>query len=159
MNNREDLLKKYKHKITPGEKSIEELIDFLKQKVDIKEISTTDLPESIMKHIILNAVHCLRNQRLNLTAREFNFIAYKLFKNDKSNLYYQSNYAHISNNEKEDIIYVVFETKTGCIHSNCNRLLLELFIEQGISEFDYKNETPMFYAYLGYLDAYNNGEY
>ena len=53
----------------PGEKSIEELIDFIKQKVDIKEISTTDLPESIMKHIAFNAVHCLRNQRLNLTAR------------------------------------------------------------------------------------------
>jgi len=141
MNNREDLLKKYKHKIMPGEKSIEELIDFLKQKVDIKEISTTDLPESIMKHIAFNAVHCLRNQRLNLTAREFNFIAYKVLKNDKSNLYYQSNYAHISNNEKGDIIYVVFETKTGCINSNCNRLLLELFIEQGISEFDYKNKT------------------
>ncbi|MEG6521901.1 hypothetical protein [Desulfotomaculum sp. 1211_IL3151] len=38
-----DLIKKYKHKIIPGEKSIEELIDYLKHKTDIVEIAATEL--------------------------------------------------------------------------------------------------------------------
>jgi len=158
MNNRDRLKKKYKHKITPGEKSVEELIEHLKHKVDIVEIATTELRKSILQHIIYNVINCIRNQQ-NLSADELNILAYKLIKNGKSNSYYQCNYAHISDDEEDDIIYVVIETKTGAIHSNSSKLLLELFVEQGISQYDYDNETLIFDAYLGYLDWYSNEEY
>lgn len=159
MNKREYLLKKYKSKIIPGEKSIQELIDFLKQKADITEISATDLEKSIMWHIMFNVIHSLRNQQFNLTADELDFAAYKLTKNAKNDLYYQSSHTHIYDDEEDDIIYVVFEIKTGCIHSNSNKLLLELFIEQGVSESDYQHQTIVLDAYLTYLDWYSNGQY
>lgn len=159
MDNRDPLLKKYKHKIIPGEKNVEELIDYLKHKVDIVEIATTELIKFILQHIIYNVVHCIRNQQLNLTAEELNFVAYKLIKNDKSNSYYQYDYVHIDDEQEDDLIFVVFEARTGSIYSNSNKLQLELFVEQGVSQYDYDNETLMLVSYLSYLDRYSNEEY
>ena len=207
MNN---LIKKYKHKIAPGEKSIEELVDYLKHKMDIVKIPTSVLPESYLKHIIFNVIHCLRNEELNislgknidlhpfttalkvsksrtgkqegvhidtaekirnlnkqsydipkesnLTTDDLNFVTYKILKNPKSNSYYQYNYAHLSV-QGDDFIFVIFETRTGVIHCNSSKLMLELHIEQGISQFDYDNETILLIDYLSSLDQYSNGEY
>lgn len=207
MNN---LIKKYKHKITPGEKSVEELIDYLKHKADIVEISTTELPKSYLQHMIFNVIHCLRNEKLNisigentniqpfknalkvstskvnkqggvhtdtaekirklteqsnsvpkeskLTTDDLNFVAYKILKNPKSNSYYQYDYAHFIV-QGDDFIFVVFETTTGVIQSNSSKLMLELHIEQGVSQYDYDNETSLFINYLASLDQYANGDY
>lgn len=159
MNNIDILVKKYKHKITPGEKSVEKLIDFLKGKVDIEEIAITELMQSIIQSITYNVIHSLRNQELNLTAGELIFFAYKLSKSNKNSPYYQLDFANLSKDPEKDMIYVVFEKKTGVIHSNCNKLLKELFIEQGVSQYDYDNETSLLYGYLHYLDSYFQGHY
>lgn len=158
MNNRDFLLKKYKHKIIPGEKSVEELIDYLKGKVDIVEIATSELIPSIFQYIKFNVVNCMRNHDLNLTASDLNLLAYKLIKNNNNTSYYQE-FKHISNDYEYDIIYVVFEKRTGYINSNCNKLLLELFIEQGISQYDYDHDTILLTGYISYLHKYSYGEY
>lgn len=156
MNN---LRKKYKHKITPGEKSIEELIEYLKHKTDIVEIATTVLPASYLHHMIYNVLHCLRNEELNISADELNFVIYKIIRNHKSNSYYQYDYAHLLDFQEDDFIFVVFETRTGVIHCNSGKLMIELIIEQGVSQYDYDNETRLFNVYLAYLDQYSNGDY
>lgn len=158
MNNRDPLLKKYKHKIIPGEKNVDELIKYLKNKVNIVEISTTELVKPILQCITYNVVHCIRNEQLKLTADELNFVAHKLIRNDKSNSYYQYDYVHIDEQE-DDLIFVIFEMRTGNIYSNSNKLQLELFVEQGVSQYDYDNETLMLVSYLSYLDRYSNEEY
>ncbi|MCL6479491.1 MAG: hypothetical protein K6T65_13985 [Peptococcaceae bacterium] len=157
MNSRDPLIVKYKHKIIPGEKNVDELIEYLKRKVDIVEISATELVNPILQFITYNVVHCIRNKQLKLTADELNFIAYKLIRNDKSTSYYQNDYVHVGEQE-DDIIFVVLETKTGSIYSNSNKLQLELFVEQGVSQYDYDNETLMLVSYLSYLDRYSNEE-
>lgn len=158
MDNRDPLLKKYKHKIIPGEKNVDELIKYLKNKVDIVEISTTELVKSILQFITYNVVHCIRNKQPKLSEDELNFVAYKLIRNDKGNSYYQYDYVHI-NGQEDDLIFVVFETRTGSIYSNSNKLQLELFVEQGVSQYDYENETLVLISYLSYLDRYSNEEY
>ncbi len=195
MNN---LIKKYKHKIIPGEKSIVELIDYLKHKMNIMEIPTTALPEFYLQHMIFNVIFCLRNEKLNisigkntklhpfiaakvskyrtgeqvgahkdksgkiknpdqeskLTTDDLNFIAYKILRNSKSNSYYQ-----YDSFQGDRFIFVVFETRTGVIHCNSSKLMLELLIEQGVSQHDYDNETILFIDYLSSLDQYTNKEY
>ena len=148
---------KNEHKITPGEKSVENLIDFLKGKVDIVETEITELTKSIFKHIIHNAVHGNQNQK-NLTANELNFIVYKVLKNNRSNSYYQSYIPKVDHSE-DVTIYVVFEKKTRGIYTNSNILFLELSIERGVSQYDYDNDTDLFKGYLFYLDSYSKGEY
>ncbi|WP_449241317.1 hypothetical protein [Desulfoscipio gibsoniae] len=154
-----DLIKKYKHKIMPREKSVEELIDYLKHKTDIVEIATTALLESYVKLMIFNIIHCLRNEKFAIPAHEFNFVAYKIIRNHKSNPYYQHDYVHFFDVQEDDFIFVIFETKTGVIHCNSGRLMLELHIEQGVSQYDYDNETLLFIDYLCSLDLYSNGDY
>lgn len=156
-NNSNYVLMKNEHKITPGEKSVENLIDFLKGKVDIVETEITELTKSIFKHIIHNAVHGNQNQK-NLTANELNFIVYKVLKNNRSNSYYQSYIPKVDHSE-DVTIYVVFEKKTRGIYTNSNILFLELSIERGVSQYDYDNDTDLFKGYLFYLDSYSKGEY
>ncbi|MEG6522252.1 hypothetical protein [Desulfotomaculum sp. 1211_IL3151] len=91
-----------------------------------------------------------------LTTDDLNFVAYKIVNNPKSNSYYQYDYAHFIEN---DLIFVVLETKTGFIHSNSGKLMLELRIEQGVSQYDYDNQTLLFIDYLASLDLYSNDEY
>ncbi|MDR3586982.1 MAG: hypothetical protein P4L59_16970 [Desulfosporosinus sp.] len=154
------LWEKYKHKIVPGEKSTEELINFLKDKVDVVEIDTTEFSRFFMERHIINIVHCVRNQELKLTANDLNIIAFNIIKDNRSNSYYQCRpVQRIANKHKNDMIYVVFEKRTGYIHSNSNKLLLELFIERGISQYDYDNDTNLLHSYLFYLDSYSKGEY
>ncbi len=159
MDDQNYLRTRYKHLISPGEKSFNELKDLLKRKADVVEISVEELSESIQQHIIFNAVHSIRNEQLKLTAAELNLVAYKLINNDQSAGYYQYRYAHLSNLQEDDIIYVVFETRTGYINSNSNKLLVELMVGQGISQYDYDNDTLMFRAYLNHFDSYVTGEY
>lgn len=158
MNSRDPLITKYKHKIIPGEKNADELIEHLKKKVYIVEIPPTELVNPILESITYNFVHCIRNKQLKLTAGELNLVAYKLIRNDKSTSYYQNDYVHVGEQE-DDIIFVVFETRTGSIYSNSDKLQLELFVEQGVSEYDYDNETLMLVSYLSYLDRYSNEKY
>lgn len=60
---------------------------------------------------------------------------------------------------QDDRIYVVFEKGTGYIRSNNNKLLLELFLERGVSQYDFDNDTNWLRSYLFYLESYSNGEY
>lgn len=205
------LVNKYKSKVTPGERTVVELIDYLKNKMDVVEMPTSILPESYLQHMIFNVINCLRNEKLNisigenanrnpfiaalkvsktrvgkqggvrvaaaeenrklteqsaavakeskLTTDDLNFVAYKIIKNPKSNSYYQYDYAHLFDFQEDNFIFVVFETKTGVIHSNSGKLLLELHIKQGVSQYDYDNETVLFIDYLSSLEHYSNGEY
>jgi len=148
---------KNEHKITPGEKSVENLIDFLKGKVDIVETEITKLTKSIFKHIIQNVVHGNQNKE-NSTSNELDFIVYEVVKNNRSNSYYQSYIPKVDHSENVTI-YVVFEKKTRGIYTNSNILFLELSIERGVSQYDYDNDTDLFKGYLFYLDSYSKGEY
>lgn len=164
-NGSDDLMKKYKHKITPGEKSVEELIDFLKGKVDIVETATTELDQSFYEYYIIGNV--VRGTNENLIANELNFIIYKVLKNNRSNPYYQCYVPNIRNpenpenlkNPEDAPIYVVFEKRTRRIYTNSNRLRLELYIERGVSQYDYDNDTDLLHSYLFYLHSYSTGEY
>ena len=59
----------------------------------------------------------------------------------------------------EKYIYVIFERNTGYISTNSAQLQLELSVEQGVSQYDYDNDTDMFLYYITCLDRLKKEEY
>ncbi|WP_324823188.1 hypothetical protein [Sinanaerobacter sp. ZZT-01] len=148
---KDKLYAKYKEQVLPGEKSLDQIIDFLKNKVDIEQINFNILPENIRSGSIYNVIHSLRNERIKEKTENLDFLVYKMIKNDRSSIYYSS-YIHTSPNQDYDIIYLIIEKSTMCLQSNCNRLITELLIYQGVSEYDYTNKTLMLYSYFSILE-------
>lgn len=73
----------------------------------------------------------------------------------------------ILDNDSEQVSYekivVLIENNTEYITSNCGKLQLEFFLEQGISQSHYELETPELFGYLRYflvdsvcLEGFNN---
>ncbi|MDR1159444.1 MAG: hypothetical protein LBK69_02355 [Syntrophomonadaceae bacterium] len=153
------LIKNHKHKIIPGKKSIEELLIYLKSKVDIIEISNCDIINTLLYREGITLVNSLYNHCLKLTLDELEYSIFHIINNEKSSYYYDNNYACISSVQTENIIFVAFEKQTRYIKSNSNKLMMELIIEQSITQYDYDNETSIFFDYLGRFDRYCKGEY
>lgn len=159
MNNIEFLLRTYKDKITPGQKSLEELVTYLKNKVDVEAVETEAISNLHMRFTGHNVVHCLLNEQLKLSADDLDFVVYKLVRNEKSDDYYSKFWVNISASLRNELIYIIFETKTGYVYSNCNTLYLELYLKRGVSQFDYDNETLLLISYLSAVESYYKGEY
>lgn len=87
MENRKTLLyKNHKDKIIPGEKSVGELLNFLKGEVDFAEIPDTELNQTVYQSIRCSFLHCVRNNELNLVINEFDIFICRIVKNSKRNI-------------------------------------------------------------------------
>lgn len=73
---------------------------------------------------------------------------FKIEYNEGTAVYYQDV------NPAFQTIYVIFETKTGYLTSNSQRLLSELFIEQGIDPEDIAANSILYQSYLTYIERY-----
>lgn len=173
MDRWEKLFNKYKSSMHIGKKTIYELIDYLKEKGTITEMHESEIIPETLGVMICN-IKCsekyksahptedepdfiahIKNPEPFIQSGEFDFLAYKFLRDNKE---FYKNY-DITPNDIYDIVYVIFETQTESIISNCDKLLLELLIYRGISEDDYKNRTISFYEHLNCLEALDNGWY
>ena len=55
---------------------------------------------------------------------------------------------------KSERVYVIVEMQTGYLFSNCQKLLLELLIEQGIDPEDLEAGNIFCKCYLSYIQHY-----
>ena len=125
------LIKKYKNPSIIGEKSIEEVIDYLKQKFVIKDI-TQNISDIEMKICRFNIMHSLDGE--NILPENIKFYAYRVEDSTASKRYYQE----MDDDEK---IYVYIEEISRYIESNSSGLFTELELYKGISQYDYDNNT------------------
>ena len=132
------LIKKYKNPSTIGEKSIEEVIDYLKQKFVIKDI-TQNISDIEMKICRFNIMHSLDGE--NILPENIKFYAYRVEDSTASKRYYQE----MDDDEK---IYVYIEEISRYIESNSSGLFTELELYKGISQYDYDNNTDKLIEYL-----------
>lgn len=144
-----NLIKKYKLKIIPGIKSQTEIINLLKNEFDLVEISSTDVEPIFWKHgVIKNVSYFNSNNDKN------QFIIYKVLSNNKSKKLYS--YARkMSELMDDDIIFIVFEKATNYMTSNVSKVQTKLLLLQGVSEYDYNNNTPVLINYIRMLEHYN----
>lgn len=152
MNNQKRLIKKYKPQIVCGERNIAQIWEYLKERVDLSPMALEDIEPNERGLILKNISTSMVNEELKLSPEDFQLRISRIVKNEKSRPYYQCRYLQMWENPAEDCIFVLAEAQTGYIHSNSNKLQLELLVAQGISEYDYVNETMRFVAYLSYLD-------
>ena len=132
------LIKKYKNPSIIGEKSIEEVIAYLKQKFVIKDI-TQKISDIEIKRFKFNIVHSLDGE--NISPENIKFYAYRVEDSTASKEYYQEM-------DDEEKIYVYIDETSGYIESNCSRLFTELALYKGISQYDYDNNTDKLIEYL-----------
>lgn len=132
------LIKKYKNPSIIGEKSIEEVIAYLKQKFVIKDI-TQKISDIEIKRFKFNIVHSLDGE--NISPENIKFHAYRVEDSTASKKYYQEM-------DDEEKIYVYIDEASGYIESNCSGLFTELALYKGISQYDYDNNTDKLIEYL-----------
>lgn len=132
------LVKKYKNPSIIGEKSIEEVIAYLKQKFVIKDI-TQKISDIEIKRFKFNIVHSLDGE--NISPENIKFYAYRVEDSTASKEYYQEM-------DDEEKIYVYIDETSGYIESNCSGLFTELALYKGISQYDYDNNTDKLIEYL-----------
>ena len=132
------LIKKYKNPSIIGEKSIEEVIAYLKQKFVIKDI-TQKMSDIEIKRFKFNIVHSLDGE--NISPENIKFYAYRVEDSTASKEYYQEM-------DDEEKIYVYIDETSGYIESNCSGLFTELALYKGISQYDYDNNTDKLIEYL-----------
>lgn len=132
------LIKKYKNPSIIGEKSIEEVIAYLKQKFVIKDI-TQKISDIEIKRFKFNIVHSLDGE--NISPENIKFHAYRVEDSTASKKYYKEM-------DDEEKIYVYIDEASGYIESNCSGLFTELALYKGISQYDYDNNTDKLIEYL-----------
>ena len=100
------LIKKYKNPSIIGEKSIEEVIDYLKQKFIIKDI-TQNISDIEMKICRFNIVHSLDGE--NISPENIKFHAYRVEDSTASKEYYQEM-------DDEEKIYVYIDETSDILN-------------------------------------------
>ena len=150
----EKLIALYKPQVITQHKDISDLCSWLIGHLDIEEFPFTEFSNSFINQLNFSAVNAITNQKLKLTAEQFQFVSYRLLPTEKNRAY---NAALKSTGEK--YIYVIFERNTGYISTNSAQLQLELSVEQGVSQYDYDNDTDMFLYYITCLDRLKKEEY
>ena len=141
------LIKKYKNPSIIGEKSIEEVIAYLKQKFVIKDI-TQKISDIEIKRFKFNIVHSLDGE--NISPENIKFHAYHVEDSTASKEYYQEM-------DDEEKIYVYIDETSGYIESNCSGLFTELALYKGISQYDYDNNTDKLIEYLTHCKDWEEG--
>ncbi len=129
-------------------KSSDAFLNHLQSKVDCIETDFSANSKIFKKLILENASYCILNTEKYTTEEEFCFKQFKIGYNEDTAVYYQNL------NPAFQTIYVIFETKTGYLTSNSQRLLLELFIEQGIDPKDITTNSILYQSYLTYIERY-----
>lgn len=142
------LIKKYKNPSIIGEKSIEEVIAYLKQKFVIKDI-TQNISDIEIKICRFNIVHSLDGE--NISPENIKFHVYSVEDSTASKEYYQEM-------DDEEKIYVYIDETSGYIESNCSGLFTELALYKGISQYDYDNNTDKLIEYLTHCEDWSRGE-
>jgi len=154
MKQSENLLAHYKPTITPQYKSVEDMQKWLESHLDVEEISLTEFSDAFIEHLNYNSTNAITNSDLQLTAEDFLFVAYRIMHTEK-NKEYNADLQKTNDN----YIHVIFEKKTECFFTNNSKLFLELSIEQGISQYDYENDTIRLLHYVSCIDRLAKFEY
>lgn len=136
----------FKHLIPIGERSSEEIIDYLKNKFDTIEINFSELPSYKKEMYRTNAKYCVKNSKLNVEIKDMSFRVFKIIENEKS-----IDYIDPRESEWGNFLFFILEEKTKYMSTNSGRLLTEMTYISGISKESYLKEDLVFKDLLSKL--------
>ena len=118
--------------------NINEIIDYIKQKLTIKE-STKAFNNKVLEVLYPDYAD-----------KELNVIYLDVVRDEKSKEYYDL---------KCEDLYIVYESNYDYINSNSNLLLLEMKILKGVTPYDIENQTLRYQDYMSAIKFIINKEY
>jgi hypothetical protein len=132
-------------------KKLSDITSFLNNKFDVTMIEPEKLSDSRFNIIINNIIKCELNKNKFLKYDELDILIFDIIRNTKSENYYKK--AILSGAlEKEELIRIIIEKKTGYIECSSQELYKELRLFQGVSQYDIENNTSVFWDYCTLLE-------
>lgn len=144
-----NLKNKYHENLINNRKTSTELNDFIKRNFNVIDISKKD--NIITKEKLQFKLNCLASWYNNgnlLSDNDLVLNSYIIVKDSKSDTYYQN----FEQGYLKNYIYVIIESETGYVSSNCDKLNNELHLYRGISDSDIINNSPDLFLYLELLN-------
>ena len=152
---RKNLIKNYKKFVHPGKKSLSDVFNEVSAKLDFQPQKLTILTGYFVKTQIHNAVQNIRN-RITPYQTQVKLQLYELIQNEKSAPYYRYHSKNDFWPSENESILLLMDMDSEYVMSNSNRLYLEMFLRQGITEEDNQNDTVLLLMYLHNLECYLN---
>ncbi|OLR65326.1 hypothetical protein [Peptoniphilus porci] len=118
------------------------MIKYLKNKLDVVEVSFENFTKAYYECIVFNISQCK-----NIKEEDMQFKLFTILENDKSKAYYDD----IETRNAKDV-HVIFERKSGIITSSSGLLSVELDLFKGVSEEEYYNEGIVFRQLIADLE-------
>ena len=116
-------------------KKLSDITSFLNNKFDVTMIEPEKLSDSRFNIIINNIIKCELNKNKFLKYDELDILIFDIIRNTKSENYYKK--AILSGAlEKEELIRIIIEKKTGYIECSSQELYKELRLFQGVSQYN-----------------------
>lgn len=156
MDNIQRLILQYKDKIKNiGQKSIFDIYNAWIKK-EFAEPASTAETENAKRIAYIELLNSDRFKNSNKQKENLLFKCFVLKNEGAGKDYYQ---LPCSRRAESDKIYAIMEEKTGYVSGNCTKLVLELMLERGIKESDYKENTIALIEYLSRIEAFDKGWY
>lgn len=152
---RMNLINQYKKFVHPGKKSLSDVFNEVSAKLDFQPQKLSILTDYFVITQIHNAEQNIRN-RETPCQMQVKLQLYELIQNEKSCPYYRY---HSKNDfwpgENESILLLI-DMDSEYVMSNSNRLYLEMFLRQGVTQEDYQSDTVLLLMYLHDMECYLN---
>lgn len=152
---RENLINHYKKFIHPGIKSLRDVFNEVSAKLDFQPRKLEILTDYFIMTQIHSAEQNIRN-RVTTCQTQVKLQLYELIQNEKSLPYYRYHSKNDFWPGENESIFLLMDMDSEYVMSNSNRLYLEMFLRQGITEEDYQNDTVLLLMYLHNLECYLN---
>lgn len=147
--NGKELIELYKNKITPCNKTLDELLEYLDNKFEFSILKKYN--DRILRDINIfksNVFFAAKSVGIILNTNNQNVIVIKIFRNKNSEKYI----SELDTRRIIDNSLLIFIEPT-IIYTDCesNSLNIELIIFRGVTKFDIENKTARYITYLRLL--------
>ncbi len=131
-----------------GRKSAQELLECLREQLDIDQVPLALLPATMLEHLQWNVSHHADAQKFSSALLDFHL--YTIRRNEKSKLYYED--PHIVDWHQGEIFFLL-EMKTGMLQSNAAWFSSDACKLRGIDAEKISGHNMAFWDYLSHFEA------
>lgn len=133
----------------------DKIIENLKKRYRVQSLTEEEIPNLSMHRF--NAVHLPANESLGLSEEQLQIKAIKIIIDERSRHYVQKDYVPVSPYcQKDDFIYLAYESQVGYHYANSNKLFLEVALSRGLLQADFQRKDEEYYTFLKYHQTYAN---
>ena len=131
----------------------DKIIENLKKKYSVQSLIEEEIPNLAMHRF--NTAHLPAIESLGLSEEQLQIKAIKIIIDERSCHYVQKDYVPVSPYyQKDDFIYLAYESQVGYHYSNSNKLFLEVALSRGILQTDFRRKDEEYYTFLKYHQTY-----